>query len=255
MAHMNVNYPAAGAGRPAFPQAAALGATLPLPLGSVGGGLLGAPNLHSLGVGVQAALGGPVPNLAGAAGLQALLQGAVPNPGIRPAAKAKPALAPEAAKKPEEVPRCHLHKKAQRSCKFCQRAENAKKEAQEEAAAALAKKRDAAAAQKKERKFNCSPLLLEQVLSSSYYRMLMNVTNLEDLIEEIHQFGADTLDVYRTALEPSCFMCAVYRLFTLEHSEEELRAVIDHPDYVVVRCAGFLFLRCTLAPEQLWERL
>eukprot|EP00415_Alexandrium_ostenfeldii_P003672 UN3672 len=104
------------------------------------------------------------------------------------------------------------------------------------------------------RTFNCSPMLKEQVLKSSYYKSLVNITNMEDLVPEIQQYAADTMDVYRSSMEPSCFMCCVYRLFTLAHTDEELRLVIDNPDSSLVRCVGFLFIRYVVPPEQLWEK-
>jgi len=61
--------------------------------------------------------------------------------------------------------------------------------------------------------------------------------------------------VYRCPMEPSCFMCTVYRLFTLNHTDEELRTITDNPESSIVRCVGFLFIRFAVPPEQLWDRL
>jgi len=78
------------------------------------------------------------------------------------------------------------------------------------------------------------------------------------LIDEIANY-ADTLDVYNpgSMVSPSCFVCQVYRLFTLPQAEDlgELQAVVDHTDSAVVRCAGFLYMRFVVAPAHLWEKL
>merc|ERR1719362_1648054 len=165
------------------------------------------------------------------------------------AAAAKAAAAAEAAEDVEKQ-RCHLHKKPNNSCKFCQRYLAAKQRL-ENGTRQLA---DADASSKK-RIFNCSPMLKEQVLKSSYYKSLVSITSIEDLATEIMQYASDTMDVYRCPLEPSCFMCTVYRLFTLSHTEEELRIITDNPESSLVRCVGFLFIRFVVPPEQLWEKL
>lgn len=156
------------------------------------------------------------------------------------------------ASSPAAVTVCHLHKKPQTSCKFCQRYLSAKQQVEECNARRQAESRETS----KKQIFNCSPMLKEQVLKSSYYKSLINITNLEDLAQEIQQYAADTMDVYRNPMEPSCFMCCVYRLFTLVHTEEELRrTIMDNPGSTLVRCVGFLFIRYVVPPEQLWEKL
>jgi len=149
-----------------------------------------------------------------------------------------------------EKSRCHLHKKSNASCKFCKRQLEAKQRLEDAAAKRQGETREA----KKEETFNCAPVLKDQVLNSSYYKSLMNITNLEDMIQEIQQYAADTMDVYRSTNEPSCFMCCAYRLFTMAPNEDELRRVIDNPNSPLVRCVGFLSIRYVVPPEQLWDR-
>jgi len=163
---------------------------------------------------------------------------------------------PEAAipKVDLEKLRCHLHKKNYNACKFCKKYLEAKKEADDEAnAAKIARKASGLAS---ESSFNCSPLLKERVVSCSYYKSLFALEDVDGLIQEIKQFATDTLDVYyRASVEPSCFMCCVYRLFTLSISEEKLRSVIDNDDSVIARCVGLLYIRYVVPPDQLWEKL
>jgi len=101
-------------------------------------------------------------------------------------------------------------------------------------------------------------MLKDQIFQSSYFKSLLSISTIEDLIEEIAQY-ADTLDVYNggSTTQPSCFICQVYRLFTLPHAEDlgEVQAIIDHPQSAVVRCAGFLYMRFVVAPVHLWEKL
>eukprot|EP00427_Karlodinium_veneficum_P014613 CAMPEP_0169072682 /NCGR_PEP_ID=MMETSP1015-20121227/6332_1 /TAXON_ID=342587 /ORGANISM="Karlodinium micrum, Strain CCMP2283" /LENGTH=673 /DNA_ID=CAMNT_0009131869 /DNA_START=273 /DNA_END=2294 /DNA_ORIENTATION=- len=163
-----------------------------------------------------------------------------------PAAKAAPA-----PKEDFENLRCHLHKKANNACKFCKKYVAAKKQAEDDANA----KKQAKASADTELKFNCSPLLRERVVGCSYYKSLFRIDDVEGLIEEIKEFATDTLDVYKTATEPSCFMCCVYRLFTLNVSEEKLRRLMDNFDCAHARCVGILYVRLVVPPDQLWTNL
>lgn len=105
-------------------------------------------------------------------------------------------------------------------------------------------------------------MLKDQVLHSGYFKHLLRIETIEDLMEEIDNCFAtctDTLDVYNegSAVSPSCFICQVYRLFTLPQAEDinELQLLLEHPRSAAVRCAGFLFLRFVIDPSNLWEKL
>jgi len=172
---------------------------------------------------------------------------------------------------PDEPPRCHLHpqKKPNSKCKFCQRAlshtvAKAEKADPEQKSAGKESAHGAASSGKttefedySRRTFNCSPMLKDQIFGSSYFKSLLTITSIEDLSDEIANY-ADTLDVYNAGsmVSPSCFICQVYRLFTLPQAEDlgELHAVIDHPDSALVRCAGFFYMRFVVSPAHLWEK-
>lgn len=182
-----------------------------------------------------------------------------------------------AASAEEAMTRCHLHppKKPSMKCKFCQRAVGAAAQRAESAAAtspresqATAEARSAAASSSgrpepssedySRRTFNCSPMLKDQIFGSTYFKSLLSITALEDLVDEIGRY-ADTIDVYNggSTVSPSCFICQVYRLFTLPQAEdmEEIQALIDNNKAPVVRCAGFLYMRFVVAPAHLWEKM
>jgi pre-mRNA-splicing factor 38B len=101
-------------------------------------------------------------------------------------------------------------------------------------------------------------MLKDQILGSSYFKSLLSITGIDELIEEIEKY-ADTMDVYNgnSTASPSCFICQVYRLFTLPEAEdidEALVPFIDHTS-TVVRCAGFVYMRLVVPPPQLWDKL
>mmetsp|Transcript_41905 Transcript_41905/g.98239 ORF Transcript_41905/g.98239 Transcript_41905/m.98239 type:complete len:620 (+) Transcript_41905:128-1987(+) len=182
------------------------------------------------------------------------------------AEKAAEAPAEEKAKAAAEdfdkIPRCHLHKKPNAKCKKCQQvlAQSAKEESKAKEKEAkdddIAAKADAADVS--ERKvFNCSTMLKDQILKSSYFKSLVeNCSTLDALVQEIPQ-SVDTLDVYNpgSKTQPSCFFCCVYRLFTFPNIfEDELNEVISH-DNPFVRCVGFAYIRFVYPPNQLLEVL
>jgi len=179
------------------------------------------------------------------------------------AAAAPPA---EAAPEPEKKKRCHLHTKPSNSCKVCRRIkdENAALDASKEPVQDLPDKDEGGRREKDEAQsesakdfvFRCSPMLKDQILKSSYFKSLMEITTVEALCEEIIEY-ADNLDVYNSggaSTTPSCFICQVYRLFTLPHAEDELQ-VIFHSDSAVVRCVGFVFVRFVFEPTQFFQTL
>lgn len=196
--------------------------------------------------------------------------------GASAAAGQAAAAAPPAESTPEaveEVPPCHLHpqKKPNAKCKFCQRAQGRNERAR--GGSPPSKDKDAEAGGQpaaksrsqhgesedySRRTFNCSPMLKDQIFSSSYFKSLLTINSLEDLIEEIAKY-ADTLDVYNagSTVSPSCFICQVYRLFTLPNAEDlgEIQGVVDYPDSAVVRCAGFLYMRFVVPPALLWDKM
>lgn len=91
-------------------------------------------------------------------------------------------------------------------------------------------------------------------MGCSYYKSLFAVEDVDSLVTDIKQFATDTLDVYKSAVEPSCFMCCVYRLFTLNVTDEQLRRITDNPECVIARCVGLLYIRYVAPPEMLLQQ-
>eukprot|EP00931_Biecheleriopsis_adriatica_P075830 TRINITY_DN4960_c0_g1_i2.p1 TRINITY_DN4960_c0_g1~~TRINITY_DN4960_c0_g1_i2.p1 ORF type:complete len:665 (+),score=178.55 TRINITY_DN4960_c0_g1_i2:203-1996(+) len=185
---------------------------------------------------------------------------------------------PEEASKPPErektPPRCHLHpaKKPNAKCKFCQRAQQSAakgkaddsgKSNKEDGGSASSRHKKGSEYEAEEedysrRTFNCSPMLKDQILGSSYFKSMLQLTTMEEIIDEISNY-ADTLDVYNigSMTVPSCFACQVYRIFTLPEAEDltQLQVILDHPTSATVRCAGFLYMRFVVPPMKLFEKL
>eukprot|EP00438_Fugacium_kawagutii_P017502 Skav206890 [mRNA] locus=scaffold2387:96165:98709:+ [translate_table: standard] len=121
---------------------------------------------------------------------------------------------PEApAEKEEPVrektpPRCHLHntKKPNAKCKFCQKwiasqsshdKHEETKDHKDEKAKAVPHPHLEEEEDYSRRTFKCSTLLKDQIFGSSYFKSLLEVSELEPLTSEIAKY-ADTLDVYNS---------------------------------------------------------
>lgn len=166
---------------------------------------------------------------------------------------------------PEKKPsKCFLHSKPNKNCKKCQAAlsANSVKESPEEKqresldADEVIRRNQNKSAETEKKNLQCSPMLKEQIVKSSYFKSLLDITTVDGLIQEIVQY-VDTLDVYNpgSKTSPSCFMCHVFRLSVLAHIDNELGLLIDNRDYAVVRCVGFLYTRFVTAPSELWDVL
>ncbi|CAE7303627.1 Top2 [Symbiodinium natans] len=194
---------------------------------------------------------------------------------------------PEPAREPtppreKTPPRCHLHntKKPNAKCKFCQKWLASQSQAHPESDKAHCADKDGGKHKEDKSKhkevekalprveedeedysrrtFKCSSLLKDQIFGSSYFKSLLDISDLDPLTEEIAKY-ADTLDVYNSGnnVHPSCFICQVYRLFTLPQSEDldELLAVLDANPSAKVRCAAFLYVRFVVPPNKLYDKL
>lgn len=167
-----------------------------------------------------------------------------------------------------EPPKCHLHpaKKPNAKCKFCQRIQQFHDQSREKATSSSSKAtaRESGSSRNEDlggmysrRSFNCSPMLKDQILGSSYFKSLLSITSIDELIEEIEKY-ADTMDVYNGngTASPSCFICQVYRLFTLPDTEDVDEALVPFIDHTstVVRCAGFVYMRYVVPPNALFDK-
>jgi len=188
---------------------------------------------------------------------------------------APPRKASEVQQQAEQA-RCHLHKKEKKGCKFCQRQKDFVDKVKEERAdlrerfiekvrggpARNGKASDAASLREapveivNTKTYGLPPLLQSHIVESSHFKTLMQMTSFEEVVDEVYRF-ADTVEPYMqgSTLQPSPLFCCIYRLFTLGLDGQQLEYLCESEDSPMVRCAGFLFVRFGLAPEELWLRL
>jgi len=191
----------------------------------------------------------------------------------RRAAQDKPTPAQAPVEEEDEVPRCHLHRKVNKACKFCK----AHSEHQEQKSKKLEERRNAAIEKLRERSSTATsggtfgpedkaPLpnlihfpqvLLERIQKNDFY----NVTIANAGVQEVKQllFSCETCDTESRAhssldLEPSAFICSVYRLLTIQLTESQLQALLNSRS-CWIRCAGFMYIRLGIHQDRYWELL
>lgn len=184
-----------------------------------------------------------------------------------------PSLPPrEEAPLEEEVPRCHLHKKINKACKFCkayaQSQELKTKKMEERKNAAIEKLREGTTTNASgvlgqgdkaplPNLVHFPQVMLERIHKNDYY----NVTISNSSVPEVKNilFSCETCDTESRAhnsldLEPSAFICSVYRMLTLQLTEGQLQAIINSRS-CWIRCAGFMYVRLGVHQDRYWELL
>eukprot|EP00929_Paragymnodinium_shiwhaense_P121596 TRINITY_DN93885_c0_g1_i1.p1 TRINITY_DN93885_c0_g1~~TRINITY_DN93885_c0_g1_i1.p1 ORF type:complete len:696 (+),score=215.32 TRINITY_DN93885_c0_g1_i1:124-2211(+) len=170
-----------------------------------------------------------------------------------------------------EVPKCHLHKKANKACKFCKAhasyLEQKSKEDEERAkTAAKEKARESAmgpqrALEDKVPQPNLASfpsVLREKLLGYRYFNQVISVADLTELKEILKD--ADTCELESRGqqgnldLMPTVFLCCVYRLLTLKLTEGQLLQLLNNRS-LYVRCATYLYIRLGVHQDRYWEHL
>lgn len=124
-----------------------------------------------------------------------------------------------------------------------------------------------------DRTMNLNPLILTNIQSSHYFKVnLYELKTYHEVIDEIY---------YKVAhLEPwekgsrktagqtgmcggvrgvgaggivSTAYCLLYKLFTLKLTRKQLNGLITHPDSPYIRALGFMYIRYTQPPADLWD--
>mmetsp|Transcript_17476 Transcript_17476/g.34103 ORF Transcript_17476/g.34103 Transcript_17476/m.34103 type:complete len:554 (+) Transcript_17476:65-1726(+) len=207
---------------------------------------------------------------------------AVPSPTPRktvPEAKREPPPRPaEPVPAHDEVPRCHLHIKVQKTCRLCmaffeyQDAKN--KKLQERKDAAIERLREVTSSKYKNdtgtsttfSQTDKAPLpnfshfpnvMLERILKNDHYNMTISNSSVADLKNIL--FACETCDTESRAhnsldLEPSAFICSVYRMLSLHLTEGELQSLMNSRS-CWIRCAGYMYVRLGIHQDRYWDLL
>jgi len=186
----------------------------------------------------------------------------------------RPAAPPAPAEAEDEVPRCHLHRKQNKACKFCKayaQSQELKKERMEERKiAAIEKLKEGSsvtgAAGGALGQGDKVPLpnlvhfpqvMLERIHKNDYYNVTVSNAGVPEVKNVL--FSVETADTESRAhnsldLEPSAFICSVYRMLSLQLTEGQVQSIINSRS-CWIRCAGFLYIRLGIHQDRYWELL
>merc|ERR1719171_617719 len=185
-----------------------------------------------------------------------MIPGLPSNPsGVKPPVAKKE----EAPKKVEpDAPKCHLHKKPNKKCRFCERhkeaVEKADKLNKERAKQALAdEKRNAANNRGKPGLDMLNAVLKDQILRNVFFKKLVQgCEDQQTLIDELYQ-NVEHAEPSQPGGEPSQFMCCVaWMLGVKPPDDDQVQSMLTHKDSPYIRCAGFLYLRLSRS-DDLWS--
>mmetsp|Transcript_76083 Transcript_76083/g.211522 ORF Transcript_76083/g.211522 Transcript_76083/m.211522 type:complete len:593 (+) Transcript_76083:102-1880(+) len=192
--------------------------------------------------------------------------------GSRERAKAAAAAKAEEEAAEEQVPRCHLHRKANKACKYCkafaQSQEEKTKKKEELRSAVLERLKEGAAANsgKAYGKDDKAPVpnfvhfptvLIERIQKNDVFNNSVGNSTVNDLKNVL--YSAETCDTESRAqgsldLQPSGFICSVYRMLTLQLTEGQLQMLMNSRS-CWIRCAGFMYVRLGFHHDRYWELL
>mmetsp|Transcript_46606 Transcript_46606/g.92707 ORF Transcript_46606/g.92707 Transcript_46606/m.92707 type:complete len:550 (-) Transcript_46606:232-1881(-) len=216
----------------------------------------------------------PVVQVAAAASPASLRSPAIAEPPRRPQQRAPSPHSPSSPEpdEEEEVQRCHLHRKANKACKFCkafaqsQEAKSKKMEERKNATIEKIKEANATLSNGALGQGDKPPLpnmmhfpqvMLERIHKNDFY----NVTVSNSGVPEVKNilFSCETCDTESRAhnsldLEPSAFICSVYRLLVLQLTEGQLQS-LSNSRSCWIRCACYLYVRLGVHQDRYWDLL
>ncbi|XP_049938562.1 pre-mRNA-splicing factor 38B-like [Schistocerca serialis cubense] len=124
-----------------------------------------------------------------------------------------------------------------------------------------------------ERTMNLNPLILENIRTSYYFKVnLRKLKTYHEVVDEIY-YRVGHLEPWEkgsrntTGLTALCggvrgvgaggivssAYCLLYKMFTLKMTRKQVNGLITHPDSPYIRGLGFMYIRYTQPPQDLWE--
>ena len=98
-------------------------------------------------------------------------------------------------------------------------------------------------------------MLYKNVTLSPYFLKLCSaVDTYQKAVDEIY-YKVDHVMPFTpgSARDPSSCFCVLTRLCALRVTPKQVRAMCCHLDSPYIRCVGFLYLRFTVDPKDIWE--
>jgi PRP38 family len=100
--------------------------------------------------------------------------------------------------------------------------------------------------------FHFNPLLLQNCIQSPYFQKCCeNLNDWKSVVDEIF-YEVKSLQVFQVGKQPSSAFCLLLRLLTLRITPQQMDSTLSHIDSPYIRAIGFLYLRFSCPPDQMF---
>ncbi|EGZ04580.1 hypothetical protein PHYSODRAFT_551733 [Phytophthora sojae] len=101
--------------------------------------------------------------------------------------------------------------------------------------------------------YNLNTLLHQNILQSAYFHELYKLRTYHEVVDEIY-YRVDLAEPWSpgTARIPSSCFCLLHKFFLMRLTRKQMQGLLRHTDSPYIRVVGFLYLRFTCDPEELW---
>ncbi|EEY62272.1 pre-mRNA-splicing factor 38B, putative [Phytophthora infestans T30-4] len=101
--------------------------------------------------------------------------------------------------------------------------------------------------------YNLNTLLHQNILQSAYFHDLYKFRTYHEVVDEIY-YRVDHAEPWSpgTARIPSSCFCLLHKFFLMRLTRKQMQGLLRHSDSPYIRVVGFLYLRFTCDPEELW---
>ncbi|OWZ08535.1 Pre-mRNA-splicing factor 38B [Phytophthora megakarya] len=101
--------------------------------------------------------------------------------------------------------------------------------------------------------YNLNTLLHQNILQSAYFHELYKFRTYHEVVDEIY-YRVDHAEPWSpgTARIPSSCFCLLHKFFLMRLTRKQMQGLLRHKDSPFIRVVGFLYLRFTCDPEELW---
>ncbi|CAH0517384.1 unnamed protein product [Peronospora belbahrii] len=101
--------------------------------------------------------------------------------------------------------------------------------------------------------YNLNTLLHQNILQSAYFHELYKFRTYHEVVDEIY-YRVDHAEPWSpgTARIPSSCFCLLHKFFLMRLTVKQMQGLLRHKDSPYIRVIGFLYLRFTCDPEELW---
>ncbi|CAM9395331.1 unnamed protein product [Chrysoparadoxa australica] len=103
------------------------------------------------------------------------------------------------------------------------------------------------------RTYNLNSLLAANIVNSEYFRSLVPMTTYQEIVDEVYTRCSHCAPwATGTSRIPSSLFCLLLKAFSLRFTKNQMNQLLVHEDSPYIRTLGFLYLRYSCPPKELW---